>query len=136
MDAFTTKHYVIDKAPRRIELLGDKNIRPEPAQHVIEFPGGAVEVSRTTDGNYWAHIIANRDFMDRDCDGVHHAYGEIIGGRIDADTGVHQIPSHEEITQIAILIRPSRVLRETGHALVGSDSEGIQEAAFHQGKGE
>ena len=57
----TTKNFLYGKAPRKIELLGDKTIRPEPATHIIEFPGGAIELSRTTDGNYWAHIIVNRD---------------------------------------------------------------------------
>jgi hypothetical protein len=62
MSQVTTRNYLIDEAPRRIELLGDKTRRPEPATHIIEFPGGAVELSRTSDGNYWAHIIVNRDF--------------------------------------------------------------------------
>jgi hypothetical protein len=62
MSQVTTRNYLIDGAPRLIELLGDKTRRPEPATHIIEFPGGAVELSRTSDGNYWAHIIVNRDF--------------------------------------------------------------------------
>jgi hypothetical protein len=36
----TTRNYLIDRAPKRIELLGDKTKRPEPASHIIEFPGG------------------------------------------------------------------------------------------------
>ena len=43
-DLFTSVNMLIEKAPRRIELLGDKTLRPEPAQHIIEFPGGAVYV--------------------------------------------------------------------------------------------
>ena len=30
--------------------------RPEPSTAVIKFPGGHVEVSRTSDGSYWAHL--------------------------------------------------------------------------------
>jgi hypothetical protein len=73
----TTKSFQYGKAPNRILLLGDKSIRPEPATHVIEFPGGAIELSRTSDNNYWAHIIVNRDFaLPDDCEGL-RAYGEL-----------------------------------------------------------
>jgi hypothetical protein len=34
---------------------GDKR-RPEPSTAIIKFPGGHVEVSRCTDGTYWAHL--------------------------------------------------------------------------------
>ncbi len=106
MDAFTAKNYPIGKAPKRIELLGDKTKKTEPAQHVIEFPGGAIEVSRTSDGCYWVHIIVNRGYADTDFKGMASAQGEIVGGRIDADGGVHEVPGHEEITQIALKIKP------------------------------
>lgn len=106
MDAFTCKNFFLSKAPKKIELLGDKTKRPEPAQHIIEFPGGAVEISRTTDGNYWAHIIVNRDWADSDMKGLRGAIGEVVGGRIDTPNGVISIPGgHENITQIAILIK-------------------------------
>ena len=39
MDAFTCKVYMFDKAPKKIRLLGDKEMQLEPAQHAIEFPG-------------------------------------------------------------------------------------------------
>lgn len=111
MDAFTCKNYSLGgkKTPKKIVLLGDKTKRPEPAQHIIEFPGGAIEVSRTSDGNYWAHIIVNRDYLLDDCEGMRRAFGEIVGGRIDADNGVNQIPDHGRITQVAMLIRPSLI---------------------------
>lgn len=105
-DLFTRKVFTTDKAPKRIELLGEKT-KPESAQHVIEFPGGAIELSRTSDGNYWAHIMVNRDYLIDECHGLRRAYGEIIGGRIDADDGVHPIPDHAKITQIALLIKPT-----------------------------
>jgi len=57
---FTCKSYQIEKAPQRITLRGDKTKKPEPAQHIIEFPGGAIDLSRLDDGSYWAHIILNR----------------------------------------------------------------------------
>ena len=98
-------------SPRKITLLGDKTIRPEPATHIIEFPGGAIELSRTTDGNYWAHVIVNRDFaLSDDCDGMRAAYGQIVGSRIDydfpADPNIVNVPHAEQVRQIAILIQP------------------------------
>jgi hypothetical protein len=110
---FTCKSYMFDKAPKRIELLGDKTKKVESAQHIIEFPGGAVEVSRTSDGNYWAHIIINRAYADNDCNGLYNRFGEIVGGRIDCDEGVCEIPGYEDITQIAILIKPTRVKEDS-----------------------
>ena len=110
MEAFTCKSYILGekKTPKKIELIGDKKKRPEPAQHIIEFPGGAIEVSRTTDGNYWAHIMVNRNQLVDDCEGIYSSYGEIVGARIDAENGVNPIPDHERITQVALLIKPIR----------------------------
>lgn len=102
----TVKSYLISKAPRRIALLGDKTRKPESSVHIIEFPGGAIELSRTSEGNYWAHIIVNRQFADNDFDGMHRAFGEIVAARIDTDNGVKQIPDYPGITQIAVLIKP------------------------------
>lgn len=109
----TTRTFLYGKAPRKIELLGDKTRRPESATHIIEFPGGAIEVSRTTDGDYWAHIMVNRDFaLPDDCEGLRAAYGEIVGSRIDyefpADPNVIDIPNAKQVRQIAILIKPHR----------------------------
>lgn len=103
----TAKSWTIDKAPRRITLLGDKTKRPESAQHIIEFPGGAIELTRTVDGNYWAHIIVNRRaFAGNDGDGLNSARGEVIDARIDKQSGgVDAIEGHERIEQVAVLVR-------------------------------
>ena len=116
----TTQTFMYNKGPRKIQLLGDKTVRPEPATHVIEFPGGAIELSRTSDNNYWAHIIVNRDFsLGADAEGMVSALGEIVGSRIDyefpAEPNVVDVPDAHQVRQIAILIRP---LRGTG--LIGS----------------
>lgn len=113
MPHVTVKNSLFDKAPRRIELLGDKTRRPEPADHIIEFPGGAIELSRTSDGNYWAHIIVNRDVaLPDEIEGMEGAYGEIIGSRIDyeypADPNIVEVPGANRLRQIAILIKPTR----------------------------
>lgn len=106
-EAFTAKNFQIGRAPKRIELLGDMTKKPESAQHIIEFPGGAIEVSRTTDGHYWAHIIVNRDYAIADAEGRVSAIGEVIDARIDRSfpVGVCGIDSMEGIEQIAVLIR-------------------------------
>lgn len=114
-DAFTAKNYAITRAPKRIDLFGDKAKRVESAQHIIEFPGGAIEVSRTTDGDYWAHIIMNRGQVLDDLSLRQSAMGEIVGSRITDGSGVRDIENVETATQIAVLIRPVRsAFRPTG----------------------
>ena len=110
MSAFTCSVHQLGKAPKKIQLFGDKK-KPEPAQHVIEFPGGAIEVTRTTDGNYWAHILINRDWADSDQAGKQSALGEIVGSRIGykvAGGNVIEIPDQSAVEQIAVLIKPVR----------------------------
>lgn len=107
----TAKNWTLDAAPKRITLLGDKTKRPESAQHIIEFPGGAVEISRTTEGDYWAHIIVNRNqFAGGDGKGLTSARGVVVDARIDREhpDGVTGIEKHERIEQIAVLIRSTR----------------------------
>lgn len=79
----------------------------ESAQHIIEFPGGAVEVSRTTDGHYWAHIIVNQhQFAGGDGDGLTSARGEVVDTRLDCATGrIEDLPNAASLHQVAVLIR-------------------------------
>jgi hypothetical protein len=102
--AFTAKVHLLGQAPTRITLLGDK-ARPESAQHVIEFPGGAVEVSRTSDGDYWAHILVHRGAVLEDAGGRVSARGEVIGHRVLRDRGFEELDQPDAIEQIAVLIR-------------------------------
>jgi hypothetical protein len=106
MDPFTAKNYQIGKAPKLIQLFGDKTKKVESAQHIIEFPGGAIEVSRTTDGDYWAHIIVNREHVIDDAKGLRSKKGTVINSRIDRHEGtVFDLDRQEEIAQIAVLVR-------------------------------
>lgn len=118
MSAFTAKVFQVGKGPKRIELIGDKTKKPESAQHIIEFPGGAIEVSRTTDGNYWAHIIINRGTVIDDADGRVSALGEVIGSRVgrDGDPSIPDLERQEDIEQIAVLIKPHAQRRPRGES--------------------
>ena len=107
----TTKNYLIENAPKHTVLRGDKTLKTEAATHIIEFPGGAIELTRTSDGNYWAHIIVNRDFaLPGDIDGLEGAYGEVVGSRMDYEfpksPNIVEVPDAQHLRQITILIRP------------------------------
>ncbi len=105
MTTATAKSWPIAKAPKQLTLYGDKAKKAESAQHIIEFPGGAVELSRTSDNEYWAHIIVNRGWSDGDQTGIHAARGEVVDARIDSDAGVCDVPNAGTMTQIAVRIR-------------------------------
>ena len=38
-----------------VEFYGNPK-NPEPSTAVVRFPGGHIEVSRCSDGSYWAHL--------------------------------------------------------------------------------
>lgn len=108
MSAVTAKNYLFAKAPRRIELLGDKTRRPESAQHIIEFPGGAIELSRLESGDYWAHVIVNRGWGANEGEGLTSGTGEVVDARVDRGSGIDSLPDLGSIEQIAVLIRTRR----------------------------
>ena len=69
---------------------------PEPQTGVIKFPGGHVEVTRTTDGKYWAHTYIDNAAV-------------IYNSRIDYKPGgmrsdIPQIEYDQDISKLAILI--------------------------------
>lgn len=113
MSAFTQKVWQLLKAPKKTTLLGDKAKKVEASTHVIEFPGGAVEVSRTTDNKYWVHVHVNRNQVVDDAEGLVSAFGQIVGSRVTVNinagrdaAGVYEIHNAEHIEQFALLIRP------------------------------
>lgn len=108
-DLFTAQQMHIGKAPKRIELFGDKTKKVEAAQHIIEFPGGAIELTRCTDGTYWAHILANHGFHEGDGKGFSSASGSVIDSRIVRDgEHVQDLGECTKITQIAVRIAVSK----------------------------
>lgn len=107
--AHTCINDLFGSAPARRVLRGDKR-RPEPGTHIIEFPGGAVEVSRLEDGTYWAHVSINRGQALRCQSGLHGATGEVIDSRIDWAgrrlEAIPALPDGASLTQISVLIQP------------------------------
>lgn len=89
------------RAPSRINLLGDK-LRPESTDHIITFPGGAIELNRLDDGSYWAHII-----VDNGRSGG--LVGEVVDGRLDREGAplepVIDLAQPGRIRQVALRIR-------------------------------
>ncbi|HFQ8088830.1 hypothetical protein [Pseudomonas aeruginosa] len=80
-----------------IQFFGNPK-KPEPSTAVIKFPGGHVEVSRCSDGSYFAHlsvvdpsnIIASR--MDYSAE----AWRDLLT--------IPEVPRANEITKIALRI--------------------------------
>ena len=107
MSAFTAQSHVLDRAPARITLLGDTR-RPESAQHIIEFPGGAIAVSRLSDGSgHWAEVTTNTQAPIPDSRGLHGAVGRITDTRL-----AYAVPGGradevlcEGLMQVAVLVR-------------------------------
>lgn len=89
-----------------IHVKGDKR-NPEPGSLIVLFPGGHIELTRCTDGTYWAHIAREV--------GNEKQKGEIIDSRIDytpeayaVHRNIPSIPAHEEIQHIAVRIAVSK----------------------------
>ena len=101
---------LFDQAPAKRTLYGDKKLKTEPGTHIIEFPGGAVEVSRLEDGSYWTHIIVHRGQALADQRGMHAAIGEVVDSRVDwAERRAEDIPGLPDgarLTQLAVRIAP------------------------------
>jgi len=58
-------------------LLGDPSMKLEKPYTIIKFPGGSVEVTRTTDGDYWVHVAVSQDFPS-------DPVARIVDARLDA----------------------------------------------------
>lgn len=65
---------------------GDRR-HPEPSTGIIKFPGGHVEVTRCSDGTYWAHIATVA--------GVN-----ILEGRIDREGRAHAVSDLDDADKI------------------------------------
>jgi hypothetical protein len=68
-----------------VRLLGDRN-QPEPSTFIVQFPGGEVEISRTTGDDYWVHVRPNTD------DDVLVSEGAKVKGRLARARVDHAVP--------------------------------------------
>ena len=66
-----------------VRILGDRR-QPEPSTFIVQFPGGEVEIARTSDDKYWVHVRPNTadDFLVSE-----GAKGRLARARVD-----HAIP--------------------------------------------
>lgn len=107
--AHTCVSDLFGNAPARRVLRGNKR-KPESGTHIIEFPGGAIELSRLDDGSYWAHIIVNRKYAVDGLNGLTGVLGTVVDSRVDwSERSLERIPSlpdQANLTQIAVRIRP------------------------------
>lgn len=94
----------------RTDLHGDPKIKSEKPHTIVGFPGGDVEIARTSDGNYWVHVAIRRPH-----DEPNKAPGKIIGARIDFEgrygNDANQVLRDEiaagDVTHIAFLVSPT-----------------------------
>lgn len=101
---FTAKNMQLGEAPAKITLLGDTK-RPESAQHIIEFPGGAVAVSRLTDGSgYWAEITINDRPGVPGIKGLPGSTARMVESRVASRAGIVDLPV-EGVLQVAVLVK-------------------------------
>lgn len=89
-----------------IIFKGNKN-SPEPTTGTIKFPGGEVEVSRTSNGEYWAHIK-----VDKPANVVNSRVDYDFEGYTKAEVKIPKIPHHENIEHYALLVNGPYVSTE------------------------
>lgn len=103
----------------RTELLGNPKIKPEKPHTIIGFPGGDVEIARTSEGLYWVHVAVR----DGSAWGAPTG-GQIVRARLDAEGRYADAANATlddelglgDIRHIAFLIRPGTPRREGGAA--------------------
>jgi hypothetical protein len=85
-----------------MELKGDHGV-PESAQYIIIFPGGSIEVSRTSNDEYWVHIEINTGEILPETVRASKK-GQIIDSRLDYSNGIEEIPNLENLKHIAVRV--------------------------------
>lgn len=63
-------------------LRGDRN-NPEPESFRVAFPGGDVDVVRTTDDQYWIHVRVNTAAQLKEDSKV--IVGKLVDARLDVE---------------------------------------------------
>jgi len=85
-----------------LHIEGDPK-NPEAAHAAkINFPGGNVNVTRTSDGKYWVHICVNRPGTGFFIPGE-TIPGKFVGGRMDV-VGGGVVDVHPDADHVAFLV--------------------------------
>jgi hypothetical protein len=90
------------KVGRRNELLGDPTLKIEKPYTIIGFPGGDVEISRTSEGNYWVHVAIRDEgqLLDVRLNATHrYCMSSNAALRLEIDRG--------DVEHIAFLVGPN-----------------------------
>lgn len=85
-----------------ITFTGDKKLGLEPSMGVIAFPGGRVEVSRCSDGTYWAHLTVDTNSSGA-CPGV-PLESRVTYNYDGSKNGIIDVPDFDKILDIGIRI--------------------------------
>ena len=85
-----------------IHIKGDKR-NPEPTTAVIKFPGGNVEVSRASDGTYWAHLTVSNGESEQ-------GEGATVGSRVEykyekREHDILPVPDVDHVRKVALRIK-------------------------------
>lgn len=94
----------------KVILLKGNKSNPEPAEHIIKFPGGSISVSRTSDNEYWAHVLINDREVNDDFGVMQSAAGKIVDTRLDYNNppgDIREIEDLEKLNHIAVRIQTS-----------------------------
>lgn len=80
--------------------------RPEPTMGVIRFPGGFVEVSRCSDGSYWAHLkLDNGNLSSPEYEIADSRVDYDYEGQVEKGNGILDVPDAEHVVKLAMRIR-------------------------------
>jgi hypothetical protein len=88
-----------------VRLFGDRR-NPEPQYFRVAFPGGDVDVTRTTDDEYWVHVRVN---TPEKCEFGDEVMGKLVDARLDI-AGKHASEcnegdfSHPDLYHLAVRI--------------------------------
>jgi hypothetical protein len=90
-------------------LHGDPAVKLEKPYTIVNFPGGHVEISRTSANLYWVHIAVHREGGPGDVPGS--TVGRVVDARVDAQGRYLEKVTMDEIAaadfeHIALLVEP------------------------------
>lgn len=96
------------KISGRTELLGNPDLKKEKPHTIILFPGGHLEIARTSDNNYWVRVAVRNQLAGE-------RPGRIIDARIDhegrynndGNAALRAAIAAGDVNHIAFLVEPA-----------------------------